>query len=73
MVRGPTALATQDAATEGRRGPRRYTRRVTTPTPRPRTAADLLVECLEAEGCRYVFSVPGEETMDLLDALSRIN
>jgi len=40
--------------------------------PRPtRTAADLLVECLEAEGCGYVFSVPGEETMDILDALSR--
>lgn len=41
-------------------------------SPRPaRTAADLLVECLEAEGCEYVFSVPGEETMDLLEALSR--
>lgn len=38
---------------------------------RPRTAADLLVACLEAEGCEYVFSVPGEETLDLLDALSR--
>ncbi len=38
---------------------------------RPRTGADLLVECLEAEGLDYVFSVPGEETMDLLDALSR--
>ncbi len=36
-----------------------------------RTAADLLVECLEAEGCAYVFSVPGEETMDVLDSLSR--
>src|SRR5512144_2636291 len=36
-----------------------------------RTAADLLVACLEAEGCEYVFSVPGEETMDLLEALSR--
>ena len=36
-----------------------------------RTAADLLVECLEAEGCEYVFSVPGEETLDLLEALSR--
>ncbi|HEU0237407.1 MAG TPA: acetolactate synthase large subunit [Candidatus Limnocylindrales bacterium] len=35
------------------------------------TAADLVVACLEAEGCEYVFSVPGEETMDLLDALSR--
>jgi acetolactate synthase-1/2/3 large subunit len=29
------------------------------------------VECLEAEGVEYVFSVPGEETMDILDALSR--
>jgi acetolactate synthase-1/2/3 large subunit len=38
---------------------------------RPRTAADLLVECLEAEGCEYVFSVPGEETLDVLEALSR--
>ncbi|HEX2626433.1 MAG TPA: acetolactate synthase large subunit [Candidatus Limnocylindrales bacterium] len=36
-----------------------------------RTAADLLVACLEAEGCEYVFSVPGEETMDLLESLSR--
>jgi acetolactate synthase-1/2/3 large subunit len=36
-----------------------------------RTAADLLVDCLAAEGCEYVFSVPGEETMDILDALSR--
>ena len=35
-----------------------------------RTAADLLVDCLAAEGCEYVFSVPGEETMDVLDALS---
>jgi acetolactate synthase I/II/III large subunit len=36
-----------------------------------RTAASLLVECLAAEGCEYVFSVPGEETMAILDALSR--
>jgi acetolactate synthase-1/2/3 large subunit len=35
-----------------------------------RTAAHLLVESLAAEGCEYVFSVPGEETMDILDALS---
>jgi acetolactate synthase I/II/III large subunit len=41
------------------------------PSDRPRTAADLLVECLEAEQAGYVFSVPGEETMDILDALSR--
>jgi acetolactate synthase-1/2/3 large subunit len=39
--------------------------------PQPRRAADLLVDCLEAEGCEYVFSVPGEETMDVLDALSQ--
>jgi acetolactate synthase-1/2/3 large subunit len=38
---------------------------------RSRTAADLLVECLEAEDVEFVFSVPGEETMDVLDALSR--
>jgi acetolactate synthase-1/2/3 large subunit len=34
-----------------------------------RTAAQLLVECLAAEGCEYVFSVPGEETLDVLEAL----
>ncbi len=39
-------------------------------TNEPRTAAHLLVDCLAAEGCEYVFSVPGEETMDVLDALS---
>ena len=38
--------------------------------PPGRTAAALLVECLAAEGCEYVFSVPGEETMDILEALS---
>jgi acetolactate synthase-1/2/3 large subunit len=41
------------------------------PAPGHRTAADLLVECFLAEGLEYVFSVPGEETMDILDALSR--
>src|SRR3954453_5119045 len=40
------------------------------PTDLPRRAADLVVDCLAAEGCEYVFSVPGEETMDVLDALS---
>jgi len=44
---------------------------VTPSAARPRTAADLLVACLEAEGCELVFSVPGEETMGILDALSR--
>ncbi len=34
-------------------------------------ASDLFVECLEAEGCEYVFGVPGEENLDFLDSLSR--
>src|SRR5215204_5629783 len=37
--------------------------------PRP-TASRLLVDCLAAEACEWVFSVPGEETMDILDALA---
>jgi acetolactate synthase-1/2/3 large subunit len=31
--------------------------------------ADLLVRCLETEGVEYIFGVPGEEVMTLLDAL----
>ncbi|MPZ48361.1 MAG: acetolactate synthase large subunit [Dehalococcoidia bacterium] len=34
-------------------------------------ASDLLVRCLENEGVRYVFGLPGEETLDVLDSLSR--
>lgn len=34
-------------------------------------AAELLVRCLENEGVRYVFGLPGEEVLDVLDALSR--
>jgi acetolactate synthase I/II/III large subunit len=34
-----------------------------------RKASDLFVECLEAEGVRYVFGIPGEETLDLNEAL----
>ena len=33
-------------------------------------AADLFVKCLEAEGVRYIFGIPGEENLDLLEALS---
>jgi len=36
-----------------------------------RTGADLLVACLEAEGIDFVFSVPGEEILDILEAISR--
>ncbi|MEO5656495.1 MAG: acetolactate synthase large subunit [Nitrospiria bacterium] len=35
------------------------------------TAAELFVRCLEAEGVEIIFGLPGEENMDLLDALSR--
>ncbi|MDP6346792.1 MAG: acetolactate synthase large subunit [Dehalococcoidia bacterium] len=34
-------------------------------------AAELLLKCLEAEGVKYLFGLPGEETLGLLDALSR--
>src|ERR1700730_6834136 len=37
----------------------------------PTTAADVFVNCLEAEGVRYVFGIPGEETLELNEALSR--
>jgi acetolactate synthase-1/2/3 large subunit len=36
-----------------------------------RKASDLFVECLEAEGVRYVFGIPGEETLDLNESLAR--
>jgi acetolactate synthase-1/2/3 large subunit len=32
-------------------------------------AAELIVRCLENEGVGYIFGVPGEENMELLDAL----
>ncbi len=36
----------------------------------PLKAAELLVRCLEHEGVPYIYGVPGEETMDLLEALA---
>src|ERR671916_3166809 len=36
-----------------------------------RRAADVFVRCLEAEGVRHVFGIPGEETLDLNHALAR--
>ena len=35
-----------------------------------RKASAVFVECLEAEGVRYVFGIPGEETLDLNEALA---
>jgi hypothetical protein len=32
-----------------------------------RKASDLFVECLEAEGVKYVFGIPGEETLLAVD------
>ena len=34
-------------------------------------ASDLFIQCLEEEGCEYIFGVPGEENLDFLDSLSR--
>jgi acetolactate synthase I/II/III large subunit len=36
-----------------------------------RRASDVFVQCLEAEGARYVFGIPGEETLDLNESLDR--
>jgi acetolactate synthase-1/2/3 large subunit len=35
-----------------------------------RTVAQLLVECLENEGVEYVFGLPGEENLHVIDALA---
>lgn len=35
-----------------------------------RNTAELLVKCLENEGVRYVFGLPGEENLQVLEALS---
>lgn len=36
---------------------------------RNKNVSQLLVECLEAEGVEYVFGIPGEENLHLMDAL----
>ncbi len=33
------------------------------------TAAQLFVKCLENEGVEYIFGIPGEENIDVMDAL----
>ena len=32
-------------------------------------STDLLVKCLENEGVEYIFGIPGEENLDVMDAL----
>jgi acetolactate synthase-1/2/3 large subunit len=34
-------------------------------------ASDLFVAALESEGVEFVFGIPGEENLDLLDSMSR--
>ena len=36
-----------------------------------RKASDVFVDCLEAEGVKHVFGIPGEETLDLNESLSK--
>src|SRR6186997_3020202 len=36
---------------------------------RPQTAAGLLVRCLENKGVDYIYGIPGEENIDIMDAL----
>jgi acetolactate synthase I/II/III large subunit len=36
-----------------------------------RRTSDVFVECLEAEGVKYVFGIPGEETLDLNESLAK--
>lgn len=36
-------------------------------------ASDLLIECLEADKVEYIFGIPGEETLDLMESLRYSN
>jgi Thiamine pyrophosphate-requiring enzymes [acetolactate synthase, pyruvate dehydrogenase (cytochrome), glyoxylate carboligase, phosphonopyruvate decarboxylase] len=36
-------------------------------------ASDLFVKALESEGVEYIFGIPGEENLDLLDSLKDSN
>lgn len=35
------------------------------------TASDLFIRCLENEGVKYIFGLPGEENLDLLEAMRK--
>ena len=37
------------------------------------TVAEVLVKCLENEGVKYVFGIPGEENLDMMNALEKSN
>ena len=34
-----------------------------------RNVAEFVVQCLEQEGVEYIFGIPGEENLDLINAL----
>ena len=38
--------------------------------PKQMNTADLLIKCLEKEGVKYIFGIPGEENLDLINAIS---
>ena len=40
-------------------------------TPSHTTVAELIVRCLENEGVEYMFGIPGEENIQLVDATAR--
>ena len=33
--------------------------------------SDLLIKCLENEDVKFVFGIPGEETLDFMDSISK--
>jgi acetolactate synthase I/II/III large subunit len=37
----------------------------------PMNTADLLIKCIEHEGTKYIFGIPGEETLDMMNAIKR--
>jgi acetolactate synthase-1/2/3 large subunit len=41
----------------------------TAATKKPQSAAEVLVKCLENEGVDYIYGIPGEENIDIMDAL----
>lgn len=34
--------------------------------------ADLLIKCLEHEGTKYIFGIPGEENLDMMNAIKNL-
>src|SRR5881628_1425206 len=60
MAESYRSMASASSSTSSRSGSSR---------PPAMKASDLIVQCLENEGVRYVFGLPGEEILDILDSL----